>query len=1238
MIKINRDEGCNKHTSFMKILLCMKFIIIISILTTLQSFASITAQGENKLNIELNDVNLRSIFKEIKQQSGFDFIYNSDEIDDSYIVSVNMKDASIDDVLKSCIDTEKINYTLKDNIIVLSKKEESFQVAQMQNGVIITGKVTDSKGEPLPGVSVIKTGSNTGVATDSDGKYRIQVTETKGASLKFVFIGMKSKVVKIGKKAVINVSLEYQAESLENIEVTYNTGMQKIKQDHVTSATSIMMAKELQNQGISSIDQILEGKIAGLNSTRVSGEIGTRSKITIRGENSLDGNTEPLWILDGLPLTTGVPKNSSGDFAGTIMQDGVGNIMPEDIASITFLKDANAAAIYGAKAANGVIVITTKKGFRSKTQISYNSNFTYSVQPEINLDFMNSAQKLKYENNLVTDYGMIHAKNAGRGGKLRKQLYDGFINKEQYDAEIARLSNINTDWFDEIFEPSQSQTHNLSIRGGSETLSYYTSMNYTSRQGIVNPNKDSNAGILMNLQYRPIEKLIMNFSFSGNARTNKNHASRIDPFNYAVFANPYERPYDENGNYASDLTYLSNNYSEITASGYKYSNFNILKEINDTKRRTDGSDLSATLDIKYYITKGLSFQSMFRKSLSHNTSITEISPNTYTSFVGEILGNEVFEDKQLPSIYDNGELKESAGKNSAWSMRNQIDYSATLFDDHLISVLLANEITSREFNNFNYTSPIYDPEYRITGVPFFADDELKYEKLRSKIDDLFGTSDGTDRTVAFLGQLRYSYKDRYVLNYTARADAADVIGEDNKYTPLWSTGARWNLHKESFFQPIKKYINNLSFRASYGFTGNIDRTAYPFSTIIMGADKYYNEIFAKEVTYPNPSVRWAKKRSFNCGFNFSVLENRISFDANYYKNRTTDILTNLNVPYASGRTSIKANGGIVENEGAELSINLRVVKTKDFSFYLSGNIARNKNVVVKAENGIKSYMEVNNSRVSQGGIVSIIGEETGGIYGWKSAGVDPNSGMPMFYLTERAKLLYARILDKWETYDEDKQKYFLNNGIIPSLTEVPDKMAKPRNSSSNYFYDINEVYKASFQYLGRSNPKYYGGFSTRMQYKRLSLTTNWIYKVGHIVQTFDDRKNAPRNHPKGLEEFSSDFAVSGTNRETKYLYRWRDKGDITDIPAYISNTDYYATTHYSNNYQDADYLRMSTLILRYNMPSAYVKRLGMRNLSMSFTATNLFTFTKFNGLDVATGNSFAYPASKDFSFKLSLGF
>ncbi len=1188
------------------------------------------AQQFAKVNLNRRNAEVREVLKEIKAQTEFDFVYNALEINDKARISVDVHDADLNTALRACLESLNVDFVIQDKIIILQQKKVQ-QPAQPQM-LVLKGMVRDDAGQPLPGVSVLLKGTALGVATDAEGRFSISVpVEEKLPELLFSFIGMEAESFQVKDPAKeIRIVMHENSETLSEVVVT---GMETVKKEHMTGSAAVITAKDLRMQGITSIDRVLEGMVAGLNSTTISGAPGTRAKITIRGENNLSGNTEPLWIVDGLPMMSGVPQDNSGDYAGTIMQDGVGNIMPEDIESISILKDASAAAIYGARAANGVIVITTKKGFRSKTQVSYSGTYECGIAPRNRLDFMNSAEKLSYERSIIDHFGLNYAYLTGRGGYMYKRSVNGYLTPANYEREIQRLANINTDWFDVLFRTAQSHSHNVSLRGGTDELTYYTSVNYQEKNGILLSNKYQSAGLLMKLDYRPVKNLIVALNVSANSRKNRDNASAIDPFTYAMFANPYERPYDDEGNYAADLSYLSNNYTSERASGYVYDQFNILKEMRDTRLKQDGSDVELTLNLRYEVIPGLSLESIVRKGISYNTETREVEAGTYTSWKNEAFGRNAFKNYNImPSGYDNGELSENSGKNYNWSIRNQIDYSFAVKKNHLFSVLLANEVMSKKFTNFGYTSPIYYGDYRITGVPTF-DKNLLYEDLVTSVGNMFQTSDGQDRSVSFLGSLRYGYKDRYILNFNYRADGADVIGNTNRFTPLCSVGARYNLHNEKFFKnPV---VTELAIRGSYGYTGNIDRSAYPFSTISFGSNMYMGNRYATNFTYPNPTVGWEKKQDRNIGLDLTLLDNRINFTFDYYSNRTEDVLENLEVPSSTGRTSVKANGGIVENSGMEFYLNVRWVKAGDFTFSTSFNIARNKNVIKKSYYSYNSYQEAISSAVTKGGIINIVGKETGSIYGWKFAGVNPQSGNPQYALTEEGKRAYSKFLDAWDSYSDSKKESY--QSLVASTNEIPDKVDFLRGSEEKF-----DFMTSSMQYLGRSNPKYVGGFNTVMRYKGLEFTTSWTFKTGHLIPNFNDYQNAPNNEASDIRAargYSSDLKVSATNREKKYLYYWQFAGDVTDVPRFTTaDNDFWASMCTSDGYSKGNYLRMTNLSLSYRFPSRLVQQWKMQNMSLGFNARNLLTFTKYRGLDVGSGNAFSYPVAREFNFKLTIGF
>lgn len=1205
--------------------LCVKHLLIVLLSIGCISFSH--AQPKT-VSLSFKNAEIKTILKSIKKQVNYDFVYNAKYIDDTQRISIEVNNLDIQTALQKCFTPLGITCTIQNSIIILSKDSPPLPK------VISKGTVVDSNGNPIPGVSVILSNNpSIGTSTDKQGAFSLQVPAK--STLLFSFIGMKTTMQKITEEQDMKIVLKEDTQVLGEV---IAMGVKRVKRERVAGSVSVIAAQDLASQGVTSIERMIEGQVAGLNSTSISGAPGVRSQITIRGENNLSGHTEPLWILDGLPMISGVPQNNTGDYTGSIMQDGVGNVMPEDIASITILKDASAAAIYGARAANGVIVITTKSGTRSRTQVGYQGNVGVNLAPSINLDMMNNVEKLHYEQSIIKYFGINYAHQTGRGGILLKKKMEGSILEADYTKEMARLSTTNTNWFNEIFRPAFSHRHNINLQGGNKTLSYYSSLSLQNEKGVLLANKYQNAGILTKLDYRPLKNdhLIINLDLSVNSKKNNEHASAIDPFNYAVFANRYERPYDENGNYSADLSYLAENYTTQTASGYLYNKLNILRELNETSKKEDGVNAELSFRLQYKPIPRLTLSSHLRKTTSYTTTTKEVNAGTYSSWVGERFARIAYSGQKIfPSIYDNGSLSEASGKANSWVINNKAEYAFNLGEKHFFSTLAFMEVLSRKFNNFGYNSPIFYADYRITGVPSFANAKLRYDEMIGPISNIFQTSDDQSRSVSFAGSLLYSYDNKYTFTFNYRADGADVIGDQTRFTPLWSAAGRYNLHREKFFK--NNFINELVIRGSYGLTGSINRSAYPFSIIEQGNNFYKGNRYVKNYQYPNPTVTWERKKERNIGVELSMWNNRVHFKADFYKNRTENILSKLKIPVSTGRDEVFANGGIVENKGTELYLNLKWIDKKDITFSTSFNYAQNQNKIVKSEHDYKSYQEAIAGKLLQGGIINIVGQETGGIYGWKTAGINPNTGNPQYYLTEEGKRAYSKFLDAWDSYS-DSQKEEIKK-VIPSLNEIPDRvdMIVFKNGL------LPEYLKSSMQYLGRSRPKFTGGFATDFRYKNFRISTLWSFKMGHIIPTFNDFQNAPRNlydAPGRLElGYSNDFAVSSTNRERKYLHFWQAPGDQTNVRKFsTSSNDYWASMYTSNKYQKGDYLRLNNISIDYRFSKELAEKFSLRNLSVGFNIRNLFTFTKYNGIDVTTNGAFGYPTAKQFNLNLSLSF
>ncbi|TKC65433.1 SusC/RagA family TonB-linked outer membrane protein [Pedobacter hiemivivus] len=1175
----------------------MRINLTIIMLTGFLLQVSIAGNAQ-KINLIKRNIQLQEVFREIGLQTGYDFVYSTQLIKQAERVNVTAVNASLQEVLNACFKDQPFEYEISDNSILIKRRKLSAEeLAIQQLTMTITGKVTDAAGKPMPGVNIRYAGAKTAKITDEDGKYSIEIPDGN-VELIFTYVGYKVYKVKPGTRKVLHVQLELSTGELDGVVVT---GYQEIRKDRVTGSVTVLTAKELENNSFRTIDQILEGKVPGLYSYSTSGAPGVRSNIRIRGDNSISGNKEPLWVVDGLPLQGGVASINvinTGNIQESILDHGIANLSPTDIESITILKDAAAAAIYGARAANGVIVIKTKKGSVGKTNISYNGSYGIGEAPSVNLNFMNSAEKIKFEEDLMDD--LNKAWEGGTVSKIYAQYQNGYLSKEAYEAQMDQLRAINTNWFDVIFRTSRSQSHAVSMRGGAGNTSYFSSFNYNNQQGVLEHNKYNQLGAKIEIVHSPSEKFDITFGLNGTYRKNNSPNSAVDPFKYAVFANPYEKPFDENGNYYRDASYLGDNRS-VVHFGAVYDKFNILRELSETGNQSIASDLTARLGLRYQVLKGLKADVL--GSITYSTNNTEgfAAAGTYSSFSGNFSGGVT--GLELPDGYNNGYLKEGSGRTSAVAMRGLLSYNNDDLADHSFSLVTGTELSSSNSNNSFHKFVEYDELYRFVSMPSYVAD-VKYVDMKSKLGGLSGTAVAEDRSLSFFAAFTYTLKDKYVFNINSRFDGASTIGSASRFTPLWSASTRWNIMRENFLKKVK-VISDLALRLSYGYTGNIDRSAYPVPLVFLGALRYNDEYTAQSVSFPNPNIKWEKKEDRNIGLDFGLFENVIGGSINYYNNNIRDLMGGLTTPISYGRSSIQINGLSLNNTGWDANINFRLKFGKNVRWINSFNIGQNKNMITKA------YRKSLNDLDWKGGSDNIEGYATGATFGYDFAGVSPLTGGAMIYLSDASRQLLATAQGK-------------------DISQISDKFdAEDKTLTS----DMREkVFRKSMHYLGSLMPQYNGGFSSTVTWKSLELRAGFSYATGFLLEAFNERKNAPSGYNKLSEVF-----VSKTNRLKSAMDRWRSVGDITNVPRYQGSSTTYLTLVTDDKYERGDYLSFRDIVLTYNIKGEFLNKTGIKSCRIGLQVNNPYVFTRYTGLDATKGGAFNYPTPRVYMLNLSLG-
>ena len=1156
-----------------KIVLMMKFYLVFTFLGVLNVIAG-SAYSQENLKLNLKEVSLMTLFREIQKQTGIDFVYNEEQCRDFGKVSVEISDGMVEQLLQQVFDSSKLTYRFENGVIMIKALDE---MRPQEQKVQISGSVVDTKGQPLPGVTILLKGTTVGCVTDSEGNFRLELPMRENIVLSFSFVGMKTIEVAYSGQKEMKVVLEEEITEMEQVNVI-STGYYDIDKSKMTGAVEVVTAREIAGKGYTSIDEVLRGTLAGVSVMNVSGRPGAQAQIRIRGVNSLTGNMEPMWIVDGMPMQGNLPTSvgvGATDLENTVLTSGIGNISPDDVESITILKDAAAAAIYGSRAANGGIVIKTKRGRVGKSYINVQSSFAISEAPKNRLEMMNSEEKIAFERSLYEDFP--NATLRGRASLLYKGIDEGTISRADAMAELENMRQINTDWFDEIFRVALNHKHVVTLSGGSETTQFYSSINYSNEQGVIPNNDYKHFGATLKLTHDFNRNLRILFDVSSSLRTEKSSASAVNPLYYATFANPYERPYDENGNYAYDYSYEPE-LSKVK-DGYMY-DFNMLKDLRENTAKTKYGSNQVNLQLEWKLFEG--FMYSLAGTVSNTSSYTrkEIAPGSYTSKVKSWI-LDLYSENEIPDNLNLGALQENTSRSFGWTVRNQIKYARELKEDHFVNIVVGHEVSAVESNSFMQYSPQYDVDKGLIGYPNL--DGVNAGDL--DLDRLHETSKGQDRSVSVFATASYSYKDRYVVAGSSRWDGADIIGTDNRFSPLWNVSLKWNMHEENFMKSCR-FVNVLSLRGSYGFTGSIDRNAYPFTLMTYGSLRYYDGIqLPIDVMPGNPSVKWQKKEDRSIGLDFSLFNYRINGTVNYYCNDVNNLLGDKKIPYSTGRGSVVANLSSLRNSGWEFSLNTVNIDHENFRWTTSFNIALNDNKITDA------FYEKISDLYTIRRKYQIEGYPVNAWFGFKTAGINPQTGEYMIYTDAK---------------DEDghPKGYPYGNGYI----------------ADGSTYSTENAY-----YLGEAEPPISGGFGTTLTYKRLSLNAQFAFMTGHKIKSFKSYNGSLMN-------------ASRLNQLKTEANRWRKPGDITNVPKYTTSTATLSLLEITDDkLEDGSYLKCNLISLGYNLPSNLCQKLGLSQLRCTFNVHNLFTWTKYRGIDPETLGAFGYPSAKKYMFTLNLG-
>ena len=1081
----------------------------------------------------------------------------------------------------------------------------------------VTGVVKDAEGVPLPGVSVLVVGTKTGVVTGYDGDYKLNVA--KGKTLRFSFIGFETVDIKVDKEK-IDITMNPEALTMETVVVT---GYSKAELRMTTGAVAVVSSDKLKDSPLKRVDQLLQGQLAGVDVKATSGRPGAASKVRIRGTNTITGNAEPLWVIDGVPMQKNVPSMNasqikSGDF-DNIFATGLGNLNPNDIESITVLKDASAAAIYGSQAANGVIVVTTKHGQAGKAHVSYSGSVSVQTKPSRSPNLMNSHEKLAWEQELWDEFSAAgfqatqngtatHYPVVGIVGQIRSGFdrFNGWT-KEQQDAYIAELGSQSTDWFDVLFRNTVSTSHYLSVSGGSDKLTYYVSGGYSWNNGVVVKTSSQSANFSAKIDTRPAKWIKFGVSTDFSYQKALAPSNNVNMFKYAYFANPYEKLYNEDGSYRADQTYFTLSKSNGNQSTPVPPNgFNIMREINETSSDATSSMFSILGNATINIVKGLTFTGL--ASFTYNGDMSENinGKDTYAAFTDRPFENSYWSQRTY------GSITQMSSYNMSYILRGQLNYSKTFAEWHNLSAIAGAEVRSSYAKSLMSKRYGYDPVTGNHATPLYPSNgtlNIEYDKLNSfakLMDGTTGQNISEDAFASFYGTATYNYRSRYIVSGTVRSDGSNNFGSDEQFNLNWSVSGAWNIDQESWMQPASHILSSLGLRAGFGYTGGVNKSVYPvlimnYSTAFRNAeDDFYRMGYISGA--PNPNLRWEKNRTINAGLNFGFLNDRITGEFAWYNNMNLDQVTKVRVPYTTGFSEQAYNTSEQLNTGVEITLGATVLKIRDFSWRIMANAAYNYNELTKYEAPVKS--------LTAG---MYVGYPLGKIFTGKPLGINPETGVYDFTL--RPDVVIRNI--------EDYRQY------------------------QNYLF-----------YVGTSNAPWTGGFSTSFSYKNVSLNIVGNFSIGgRVVNDIVSEASygeIEKSTNEPIQTSKNDLYVNHLNVVRDVTHRWTEANPITDgyprlIDAYGPRlTDSKGnllnkTRIYSNDIsksvllENVSYLKLSSISLTYAFPDRWMKAMKLGGMSASFLMNNLFTITNYTGIDPETPGA-VYPQSRSFTFSLSLNF
>jgi TonB-linked SusC/RagA family outer membrane protein len=1200
----------------------MKMFAIFLFVSVLSASANTLAQ-DVKVTLNMEGAELEQVLWEIHEQTGLVFLYSSSDVKDVKELSLDAKEETVKSVLNRCLEDSGLEYEFKSKAVTLrkiSKPIDSPSKTQQQQTKKVSGVVLDDQGISLPGVSVLEKGTTNGVSTDFDGKFTIEIPANGKVVLVFSFIGMESQEVFVKDQKELKIVLKTDSEQLAEV-VVVSDGFRKTDRRLFTGSATSIKSEEAKVDGIVNIAQMLEGKAAGVSVQTVSGTFGTAPKIRVRGASSIYGDSKPLWVVDGVVLEDVVDVSpddlSSGD-ASTLISSAVAGLNSDDIEKFEILKDASATALYGARAMNGVIVITTKRGKKGVTKVSYSGEYTMRMKPSYSsYNIMNSRDQMSVYRELESKGWLNHAEiSRQKDGGIYKKMYDlinaydpatgfGLENTPEARAKFLQKYEMqNTDWFDVLFKNTITQNHSVSLSGGTDKSNFYFSTSYYGDKGWSIADKVDRYTMNANGNVKINDKLKLGFLTAGSFRQQKAPGSvnrtedavngefsrdfDINPFSYALNTSRVLRPYDDKGN----LEYYRMNYAE----------FNIINEMKNNYIDLDVLDLKLQSNLDYTPIKGLDLSAVASIRYVKSTQEHKVLENSNmaqayrAADTYEIAKKNkfLFTDSELPNSLPQVVLPKGGFYNRSdntllnYYFRGTANWNKIFDEIHIVNAFAGMEVKSADRKNSSFDGIGY--QYERGGVPFINPNFVK-QRLQSGYS-YYGMKEFRDRFAAFFATSSYSYAGKYTVNGTFRYDGSNKLGISTsaRWLPTWNVSGSWNAKEEDFLKD-NETISYLSFRATYGLTASMGNAQN--STLVLKnkvTDRPYLSEQESQMyidALENSELTWEKQYETNIGMDLGLFNNRVNISMDAYQRKGFDLIGYVKTSGIGGEFRKFANYADMESHGIELTLSTKNIKSDDFKWNTNFTFAYNHNEVTN----LKSFPKM----------ISLL-RDTGG----------PLEGYPV-------RGLFSI-----------QYKGLNSDGLPTFINEEGELTTNDINFQSNNIEHL--------KYEGSIDPSITGGLGNTFSYQNWKLNVFMTYQYGNKVRLYPEFKSRYSDLDAMPKEFFD---------------RWMLAGDetVTDIPTILSQRQhnvndrkgYNAYNMSTARVADGSFARMKEISLAYKLPKTFATKLGLSDLSLKVQGSNLFLIysdKKLNGQDpeFLGSGGVAMPVPKQYTFTLRASF